>query len=228
VEFTQGFLGLTHKVLQAGEEEGTLPAGTAGTPLNSQQAQQQVREPLLAGLKRLETCLKLLATMGHLSRKTQLGLLLTYVVAVPVRRLRGLWAPPEVTKKFDDHVRTVLEEILKCRLTSDQWARASLPLKMGGLGMSTTEERAAPAFLGSWAACASEAAAALRLKTAEHFREAARGAVKSRSAKKPANDSRREKRKEQQRLGKTGWTDLRKVFSALCSRRTKKHERSNC
>ena len=170
-------LGLTHQVLRAAAEEGSLPQGGAGTPREpiAQDAGSN-QDPVIEALARLEHMMQLLAAGGGLTKETQLTLLRTYVVAVPVHRLRGIWAP-RAARELDNKVRMSLQRILDVELGDDHWKQATLPAKQGGLGLLSAEGRAAPAFLASWASAAREVAQALGLNTTERFRLAAAGAV---------------------------------------------------
>ena len=167
-------MGLTHKLLQTAEEEGSLPEGASGTPLEP--ATAALPDPIVAGLMRLDQNLKLLGATGVLRKETQLTLVRTYVVSVPVHRLRGMWAPV-AAQELDAKAKVILERLLERPLTADQWSQALLPAKQGGLGLLSAESRAGPAFLSSWASAAKEVAKALGLDSAERFRVAAAGAI---------------------------------------------------
>jgi len=52
-------------------------------------------------------------------------------------------------KEFDSLLRTGLEVILNLSLSDNQWAQASLPVKVGGLGIRRVTSLAFPAFLAS-------------------------------------------------------------------------------
>jgi hypothetical protein len=52
-------------------------------------------------------------------------------------------------RNFDEAQRKTLEEILGGPLTNDQWSQASLPVKMGGMGLRTATSHATAAYLGS-------------------------------------------------------------------------------
>src|SRR5882757_7151016 len=50
---------------------------------------------------------------------------------------------------FDEALRTSLSKISNCCLSDDAWARASLPMRWGGLGVRSVSSLAVPAFLAS-------------------------------------------------------------------------------
>ena len=55
---------------------------------------------------------------------------------------------------FDDHLRTLLSEILNVNLANESaWTQASLPVKAGGLGISKATQLAPSAYLASAAGC---------------------------------------------------------------------------
>jgi len=52
-------------------------------------------------------------------------------------------------EKFDSHLKGCLGRILQCSLPSNSWCQASLPFRLGGLGLRSSSSSAAAAFLGS-------------------------------------------------------------------------------
>ena len=57
--------------------------------------------------------------------------------------------------KFDEQLRECLSLITNIQLSDDQWKQASLPIRMGGLGIRLVSEVAPSAFLSS--VCATKA-----------------------------------------------------------------------
>ena len=51
--------------------------------------------------------------------------------------------------RYTDGIRTCLSRILGCALTPEAWLQATLPLKLGGLGLIDPAKLALPAKLGS-------------------------------------------------------------------------------
>ena len=54
-----------------------------------------------------------------------------------------------VLQEYDDLLLDTLKQVLNCDLSENQWARASLPVATGGLGIRATRDVALPAFLSS-------------------------------------------------------------------------------
>jgi len=52
-------------------------------------------------------------------------------------------------EQFDLNLKTCLSRILQCSLPSDSWSQATLPFRLGGLGLRSSSHSAAAAFLGS-------------------------------------------------------------------------------
>ena len=52
-------------------------------------------------------------------------------------------------EQFDLNLKTCLSRILQCSLPSDPWCQATLPFRLGGLGLHSSCQTAAAAFLGS-------------------------------------------------------------------------------
>ena len=161
-------MGLTHYALQNAALDGSLGDGAAGAPLEG-----QADTALVDGVKLLDAQLRKLAGTGELSTRTQLALLRSYMVSVPVHRLRGLWHNSDALQAVDDQVRQVLGRLLGGALSDDQWSQANLSTKQGGLALPTVAGRQAPAYLGAWAAHAQTVAGAMGFTTADAFLVAA-------------------------------------------------------
>ena len=54
-----------------------------------------------------------------------------------------------VLKAFDDIMKSCLEAITNCRLDDQAFCQASLPVKLGGLGIRSVEDLSLPAFIAS-------------------------------------------------------------------------------
>ena len=52
-------------------------------------------------------------------------------------------------RQFDNGIRDYLSDMLGCTLTDTAWCQATLPIKLGGLGLLSPARVAKPAFIGS-------------------------------------------------------------------------------
>ena len=60
----------------------------------------------------------------------------------------------DLLSTFDDHLRTLLSEILNVNLANESaWTQASLPVKAGGIGIRRATQLAPSAYLASAAGC---------------------------------------------------------------------------
>jgi len=52
-------------------------------------------------------------------------------------------------QRFDEHLRLAVGHVTNSALSDSQWLQASLPIKLGGLGVRRVTSLAIPAFLAS-------------------------------------------------------------------------------
>ena len=52
-------------------------------------------------------------------------------------------------EQFDSNLKSCLSHIIQCSLPNDSWCQATLPFRLGGLGLRSSFSSAAAAFLGS-------------------------------------------------------------------------------
>ena len=52
-------------------------------------------------------------------------------------------------EQFDSNLKSCLSRIIQCSLPNDSWCQATLPFRLGGLGLRSSFSSAAAAFLGS-------------------------------------------------------------------------------
>ena len=115
----------------------------------------------------MEECIRskveTLIVMGKSGKRLQLLsshdalLLLRHSLSIP-KVLYILRTAPcfltDLLSTFDDHLRTLLSEILNVNLANESaWTQASLPVKAGGIGIRRATQLASSAYLVSAAGC---------------------------------------------------------------------------
>ncbi|KAI5728591.1 hypothetical protein M8J77_018338 [Diaphorina citri] len=64
-------------------------------------------------------------------------------------RTTPIWTDQTVLDEVDDSLKQILEEILNLNLNDTQWCQASLPIRVGGLGIRKLSDITLPTFLSS-------------------------------------------------------------------------------
>ena len=64
-------------------------------------------------------------------------------------RSAPMFLEEDILKEYDSYIRKGLEAILNVKITNNIWDKASLPTKMGGLGVRKTTEFSISAYLSS-------------------------------------------------------------------------------
>ncbi len=64
-------------------------------------------------------------------------------------RTNPVWKHQNFIFKIDNVIKNCLESIMNVHINEEQWKQASLPIKIGGLGIRKTEDITLPAFLSS-------------------------------------------------------------------------------
>jgi Reverse transcriptase (RNA-dependent DNA polymerase) len=116
-----------------------------GAPLSQQEALNDILNSVVS---------RLTSTMNKLEQIPRQDALLILRCSIGAPRLIHILrcAPchdhPGLTK-FDEGLRAGTESILNIALSDDQWLQASMPIRMGGLGIRRASSLALPAFLAS-------------------------------------------------------------------------------
>lgn len=67
-------------------------------------------------------------------------------------RAAPTYLAPEILRRIDDTIRTAISSICNIDLPEESWIQASLPTRLGGIGIRRTEDVALPAFISSMSA----------------------------------------------------------------------------
>ena len=139
------------------EFEAEITASGLGVPLRDWSEAGLLGSPLyvegVSGVldERCADLCRLTMRLQFLSRHESLFLLRSSL-GVPrllhVLRSSPCFLSPNVAV-FDEALKTSLSKISNCDLSDDAWARASLPVRWGGLGVRSVSSLAVPAFLAS-------------------------------------------------------------------------------
>jgi hypothetical protein len=116
-----------------------------GAPLSSGKALQQCLE---SRTKELEESLNKLTLIARQDALLILRISLGAPKMIYTLRCHPSDKHPEL-EIYDTKLRQGLEKILNISLNDNQWTQASLPIKMGGLGIRRASSLALPAFLAS-------------------------------------------------------------------------------
>lgn len=88
---------------------------------------------------------KLNAHVAYIILKNCFGIpKLTYLL-----RTNPVWQHQSFIFKIDNVIKNCLQSILNIKINEEQWQQASLPIKLGGLGIRKTEDIALPSFISS-------------------------------------------------------------------------------
>ena len=154
-------LGSTVPYVRAAVEAEAAPEEVASVIVGGGCPSMAVQEGFrtyVAGLKRLMA--------AGLGLQHALVLLRTYYTGAATHVMRAALVSESWCQEYDDIMFMFLKELVHHELDDSQLAQASLPVRDGGVGMSTTVSRRAAAFLGSWELCFKDVAAALGVATA--------------------------------------------------------------
>ena len=109
-------------------------------------------------------------TNAGLSTKTAFLVLQAFTQGHVTHLLRANYEDSGWARQFDDVIVRGLENLTKASLDEAQRARAFLRLADGGLGLSSAEQAAEAAYLGSWALVLKDVAACVGADSWESFR----------------------------------------------------------
>lgn len=122
-------------------EQLTLP----GSPLTTEAIPHVVQKKTVE-LERLTSRLKLLLVHHAI-------FLLKNCFRIPklmyVLRTSPTFRSPDCLDRFDDQLRKALQKITNVRMDNNVWHQATLPVKLGGLGVRRSSELTIPAYLTS-------------------------------------------------------------------------------
>src|SRR6218665_1808943 len=142
---TRNNISISHDALRDFKQIEVKEAQLFGAPLSSETALQQC---LKARTKELEENLSKLALIARQDALLILRSSLGSPKMIHTLRCHPSNNHPEL-ETYDTNLRRGLEQILNVSLNDLQWTQASLPIKMGGLGIRRASSLALPAFLAS-------------------------------------------------------------------------------
>src|SRR6218665_288544 len=142
---THNNISISHDALRDFKQIEVKEAQLLGAPLSSETALQQC---LKARTKELEENLSKLALIVRQDALLILRSSLGSPKMIHTLRCHPSNKHPEL-ETYDTNLRRGLEQILNVSLNDLQWTQASLPIKMGGLGIRRASSLALPAFLAS-------------------------------------------------------------------------------